>query len=349
MGNGRRADLALASGPLFVFLNASNTIIGLTQSLMFLTLIGVFLSPFISVKLRIKKWYLMFSHVPYLGAWGAIGIALILSTKLGLSNSWLLGFVVAMSAANWFFAGFVTLAHNEYVAACMPMSHRGRLAGYSYTAGGAAGTISAAIGGIILLRVAKPMSFGYLYLMMWLICQSGYILALFGRERPTPIEKAPKPWSRAMLRAAWQDKPYLKMLALYAVYNMTFVPLLTVFLPIYGFRDLSNDTDSRTYSRAVHMHSNRSYYRPIPTKADSLQVVTRSVSGNSARTADPQSIRRIYKLRHHLDILGWTAGVVQRTHIRYAQTGEPLWSFYAANHSRIRCGLGGSYTDRAYV
>ncbi|MHB9035789.1 MAG: MFS transporter [Armatimonadota bacterium] len=231
------AEIALASGPLYVFLNASNTIIGLIGSVAVLGLVGVFLSPFISVRCRVKKWYLLIAHIPYLAPWGAIGAALIFSRQLGLTNEWLLSFVLIMNAVSWFFGGFVTLPHTEYTAACIPMSHRGRFGGYGQTFGAAAGLISNSIGALILLRVAKPSSFGYLYIMTWAICQGGYMFALLGRERPTPIEKVPKPWSKTMVMNALRDKPYVRVVGLFLLYNTVFIPLLT-FVPVYGFREL---------------------------------------------------------------------------------------------------------------
>ncbi|MBI2843871.1 MAG: MFS transporter [Armatimonadetes bacterium] len=232
-------EIGLASSPLYVFLHASNTIIGFaTGTLAILALVGVFFSPFITLRFRVKKWYLLIAHLPYLGAWGLIGLALIMSGRLGLSREWLLTFVVVMSGVNWFFAGFVSLPHNEYAAACIPMSHRGRFAGYSHTIGAIAGLLSNAVGGLILLQVAKPMAYGYLHVMTWFICQCGYILALFGRERPTPVEKAPKPWSKSMIKAAVTDKPYLRVIVLFVAYNILFIPCITTFVGVYGFREL---------------------------------------------------------------------------------------------------------------
>lgn len=111
-------------------------------------------------------------------------------------------FIVAMSAVSGFSVGFVTLPHQEYVAACVPMKYRGRLAGYGWSIGSGLAIISNTLAGWILLRLAKPEAYGYLYVMTWLFCQMGFVLALFGKERPTPVEKSPKPWSKAMIKAA---------------------------------------------------------------------------------------------------------------------------------------------------
>lgn len=232
------AEMLLAAGPLYVYLHASNTLIGLIGSSQILGLLGVFLSPFITRRFPVKKLYLLIVHVPYIGPWGIIGIGLILSRRLGLSNEWLLGFVVAMNCVSGFFAGFVTLPHQEYVAACVPMSHRGRLNGYSNATGSGLALISNALAGWILLTMAKPMAFGWLYVMTWLICQGGYVLALLGREQRTPVERAPKPWSKEMVLSALRDKPYMRVIAVYTIYVIFFMPVVWMFLAIYGFRDL---------------------------------------------------------------------------------------------------------------
>ncbi|MCL5102999.1 MAG: MFS transporter [Armatimonadetes bacterium] len=232
------SDLQLVTGPVWKYLKASNTLIGLVGSLSITALFGVFISPFISVRCRYKKWYLFVSHLPYIGAWGALGVVLLLSRQWGLSDEWLLWFTVVMLGANTFFGGFVGLPHQEYIVACIPMSHRGRYTGYSYSIGSALSIATMALGGWILLRVAKPGAYGYLFLLVWLFCQAGYVMALFGREKPVPIEKAPKPWSKAMLAAAWNDKRFLKLLLINGILMAIFWPLIFTFLPQYALRDL---------------------------------------------------------------------------------------------------------------
>jgi MFS family permease len=232
------SDLALVTGPLWKFLNASNTIIGLTGSLAMTGLIGVFLSPFISVRFRYKKWYLFGSHLPYIGAWGGIGVLLLLAHSMGLSKPTVLMFVVALFGANHLFGGFVGLPHQEYIVACIPMSHRGRYTGYSYSVGAILSIFTMAIGAYVLTAVPKPMSYGILFLMTWFFCQAGYVLALFGRERPTPVEKAPRPWSKQMMAAAWNDKKFVRLIIFFSVFQSVLWPVLFIYLPQYGFRDL---------------------------------------------------------------------------------------------------------------
>ncbi len=232
------AEMQLAAGPLYVHLNASNTLIGLIGSLQMLGLVGIILSPFITRRFPTKKYYLLTVHVPYLAPWGAIGAALVAAPHLGLSNEWLMTFIIIMHAISGFFAGFVTLPHHEYVAACIPMSHRGRLSGYSNTAGGVLALASNVLAGWMLYNLSKPGAFGWLYLMTWFICQAGYFLALFGREQRTPVEDAPPPWSKSMIKAVVSDSNYLRVIALNFIYYLLFYPAVTTFISIHGFRSL---------------------------------------------------------------------------------------------------------------
>lgn len=231
------ADMALAAGPLLVFLEASNTVIGLINGLGWMALIGVFLSPYISRRCPAKKWYMFWSQVPYIAAWGLIGAAVIFSDMLGLSKPALLAVVVGLSAANLFFSGFVTLPSQEFLAACIPMSHRGRYTGFSMSVGAVGSLISSAAGGVILLYLAKPMAFGWLYVIFWVMAQGGCALALLAREPRVHVGEPPAPWSRRMFGALWQDKNFQRVLAS----NLAFFALLfpcTVFVPIYGYKVL---------------------------------------------------------------------------------------------------------------
>ena len=231
-------EMQLASSPLYVYLKASNTLIGLISATFILGLFGVFLSPFITIHFPLKKVYLLVVHIPYLLPWGLIGLGLIFSRQLGLSNHGLLVFILLMSVINGLAAGFVTLPHQEYIAACIPMSHRGRLSGYGNSLGSGLAVISNALAGWVLLVVAKPEAYGYLYVMTWFICQVGFIFALFARERPTPVEKSPKPWSKSMIKAAWSDKPYIRVVLMQSIYYLLIMPLFYQFVAVYGFREL---------------------------------------------------------------------------------------------------------------
>jgi hypothetical protein len=232
------SEMMLAAGPLYKYLKASNLMVSLMGASQALGIPGVLLAPYLSRRFPYKKVYLFCVHLPYIGPWGLLGLGLILSKALSFSTQGLVYYVLAMNCLSGVFAGFVTLPHQEYVAACVPMSHRGRLSGYSNATGSAIAIVSNVLAGWILLSLAKPMAFGWMYLMTWLICQSGYLFALFGRERRTPVEDAPAPWSRPMVLAVLRDRPYLKVIALNCVYVIFFFPVLWTFLAYYGLRDL---------------------------------------------------------------------------------------------------------------
>lgn len=231
------AELSLALQPLLVYLKASNSLIGLATGTLAFGLPGIVASPWITRRFRYKKWYMFVVHIPYLGVLGLLGLGVIFSSRLHIADPTLLRYAIIMMIANSFFAGFVSIPHQEFVAACIPMSHRGRLTGFSLTIGRGLSLVSLAIAGVILLKMPKPMAYGWLFLMTWGIAQSGYIAALFAKERPTPIEKTPSAWSRSMLRVALQDKPFMRCVVLMGLTWILFVPFQT-FLNVYGLNVL---------------------------------------------------------------------------------------------------------------
>ncbi len=232
------SDVMMALSPLLVYLNASNALIGVVTGAMFLCIPGVLLSPFITRRFPYKKWYFLTANVPYLFALAAAGIATIISPRAGWSNSTLLTIVAASMIIHWFFGGFVALPHNEYLVACIPSSHRGRLTGLSYSVGSILGIVSTMIGGVILLKLPKPMSFGILFVMAWFIMQSGYVAALFAKEQRTPVEKSPKPWSIEMIKAFWNDKNYVKFTITQLLLTLFLGTAMWQFINIYGLKDL---------------------------------------------------------------------------------------------------------------
>jgi len=231
------ADMALAAGPLMVYLGASNAVIGLISGMGWAALLGVFLSPYISVRCPQKKWYMFWTHVPYIGAWGLIGVLILASGILGLSNEQILIGVIALSAANFFFSGFVTLPSQEFLATCIPMSYRGRYTGFSMSVGAVGSLISTLMGGYLLLVLAKPMSFGWLYVFFWFFAQGGYFLALLAREPKGMDLNAPIPWSKRMFQAFAGDKKFQRVLGANLFYFSLLSPCL-IFVPIYGYREL---------------------------------------------------------------------------------------------------------------
>lgn len=230
-------DMNLALQPLLVYLHASNFMIGVVTSLPFMGLVGAFFSPYITRRFARKKLYLMVVNVPFLAAIGFLGLGTVYSKQLGISDPSLFKFVFICLVCHWFFQGFTALPHQEYIAACIPSSHRGRFTGFSFSISGMASILSASIGGLILLKMSKPMAFGYLFIMTWAICQGGYVSALFAREKPTPVEQSPKPWSKQMLKAVWDDKPFVNFLSLSCLISILVYPIFG-FINIYGFKEL---------------------------------------------------------------------------------------------------------------
>jgi MFS family permease len=232
------ADMALASAPLLTFLGASTTLMGVLNGLGWMSLVGVFLSPFISNLCPRKKWYMFWAHVPYIAAWGLIGMIVVLSKYLGLSNDLLLVLITVLSALNLFFAGFVTLPGQEFIAACIPMSHRGRYTGFSMSVGAVGSLISITIGGLLLHYLEAPMSFGWLYVMFWIFAQGGYLIALLAKEPLVrTASKPPRPWSAFMFRRLAEDKPFQRVWLSSLLALNFFLPCM-VFVPIYAFKGL---------------------------------------------------------------------------------------------------------------
>ena len=230
-------DFQLAMQPFLVFLGASNSKIGLITGAPFMALIGVIISPWITKFFPRKKKYLFAANVPYLGMLLLIGLAGIFAKELNISNAHLLTYVFVLTAAHCFFAGFVNLPCQEYMAACIPMSHRGRLTGYSTSIAGIASIGAAALGGWMLAHISKPAAFGYVIVLGWTIMQGGYVVALFAKELPTPVDKSPSPWSLTMLKMAWKDKCYVRFILMFFLYT-TLVTQTFIFVNIYGFKSL---------------------------------------------------------------------------------------------------------------
>ena len=229
--------VVMAMIPLLTFLGATNTQIGLITGASFATLPGRFFSTWITRRFRIKKWYLFVTNIPYLLPVGLCGIGILMSSGLDLENSFLVNFILVMMLIHQFFAGFVGLPHQEYIASCVPMSHRGRFTGFSHSTGGFVSICSSLIGAWILGHYDKPMSFGWLLVFAWLVSQAGYVACLFARERPTPVEKSPSPWSRKMILALWHDKRYLRALLITFLFYGVFFQIGN-FVNVYGFRVL---------------------------------------------------------------------------------------------------------------
>lgn len=232
------ADMTIAITPLMVFLNASNFQIGIVNGLNWVALLGNIISPFISRRFEYKKKYFFSVNIPYLLPIAIGGLGVLLWHHFGWTKPMLLGFVLGAFVIHWFFAGFVTLPHTEYIAACIPSNLRATLSGMSFSVGSGLGLITTAIGYMVLKHVDKPAAYGYLFLMTWVVIQSGYLIALFAKETRTPVEKSPAPWSRRMFKAFWDDKRYVNFVVIQFLLT-TFLSLGTFsFINVYGLKVL---------------------------------------------------------------------------------------------------------------
>ena len=83
----------------------------------------------------------------------------------------------------------------------------------------------------------KPLAWGYLYLMAWFFCQAGYVLALLGRA-PDPIENAPRPWSREMMRALGTTQAVPESDCRECPFQILFWPFVNIYVANYGYKDL---------------------------------------------------------------------------------------------------------------
>lgn len=239
-------DFQVALGPLLVYLGASNTEIGSVLGLTVLTLFGYFLSPWISRRFVLKKRYFLVVNVPYILPLGLIGLILLVAPRFAWSKHSLLLFVVGMVMTHKVFEGFVGLPAQEYIAACIPMTHRGRYSGLSNSIGSLISIGSTLIGGLILKQLAPPGSFGWLMVLTWVICQGCFVFAALAREKPHRLENAPAPWSRAMLEAAWNDKVWLRLLLASSLFTALF-GFATTYVPYYAWKTLQMPRESSAW------------------------------------------------------------------------------------------------------
>ena len=230
--------IIIALSPLLVFLGASNTIIGVVTGASLAGILGIFLTPFITLRFPYKKWYFIIANIPYLFPLAVIGVLVLLSGNLGISNASLVTLTMVLMLAHWFFGGFLALPHQEYMVACIPSTHRGRLSGLYQTVGSLLGLAAVPISGIVLAKIVEPFSYGYLFLFGWFFMQVFYVAAIFPKERRTPVEKSPYPWSKAMLKAFWNDKNYVKYSCLAVLRTLFLGTNIWAFLNVYGFKEV---------------------------------------------------------------------------------------------------------------
>ena len=228
----------IALTPLLVFLGASNTTIGMVTGASLAAIPGQLITPFITRRFPYKKWYFLIINTPYLFPIAVVGVVVIFSGNLGTSNSSLLFLVASLMLFHWFFGGFLALPHMEFIVACIPPTHRGRFTGLINAVGSGFGLAATPLAGIVLATMAEPYSYGYVFLFGWVFMQGFYVAAIFAKETRTPVEKSPKPWSKAMIKAFWDDKNYVKYACLAILRTLFLGTNIWIFLNVYGFKEV---------------------------------------------------------------------------------------------------------------
>lgn len=230
-------DFQIALMPYLVDLGMSNTSIGFIRAATIFTLPGLFLSPFISRKLKQKKLYAWGANMLYILMIGLLGLSVVFSEHLGLSKASLITVTFILLISHHFIAGFVSLPVQEFISGCIPASFRGRYNGLSHTTGAVAGLATTGLSAWILLTQPKPTAFGYLFLIAWVIGSLGWSAALFAREKPTDSKKVPVAWSKEMLLSVWHNVPFVRL----TIVSFLCGALLsggTSYIQLYGYNEL---------------------------------------------------------------------------------------------------------------
>ncbi len=229
------SEVVVVLQPLLVHYGASNTQIGIVQGVLIATLPGMFLSPWITRRFRHKKIYLFVTNSLYLLPVGLVGAAVWAGGVGG--NAAMVAFIVWMMLVGQIAAGFGGLPSQEFFTACIPMRLRGRLAGISAGLGGLLGLAAGGIAAWVLAVMPKPEAYGALLVLAWFLCQVADAAVLFAKEPPTPVEASPPPWGRAMWRAFFEDKKFLRVtLAICLISPL--MSQLAVFSSVFAFREL---------------------------------------------------------------------------------------------------------------
>ena len=237
------AEVMVVLQPLLVHFGASNTQIGLVQGVLAASLPGMLVSPWITRRFARKKLYLYLADSLYLLPIGLVGAAVWFRGGEWLGGPGPAGHAAMVTAIVWLMAagqvaaGFGALPNQEFFASAIPMRLRGRLAGVSAGVGGLLGLAAAAIAAQILTSMPKPQGYGALLVLGWLLCQLADTAVWLVREPPTPVEHSPPPWSRAMWRAFFRDKPFLRV-AICICLASPFLGQLAVFSSAFAFREL---------------------------------------------------------------------------------------------------------------
>ncbi|MFA7344465.1 MAG: MFS transporter [Terrimicrobiaceae bacterium] len=238
------AEVMVVLQPLLVHYGATNAQVGIVQGVLIAMFPGMFLSPWITRKFRHKKFYLYVADTFYLLPTGIVGVAV----WAGVSNSGavMVAFIIWMMCAGQVAAGFGGLPNQEFFAACIPMRLRGRLAGLTSGVGGLLGIAGGGFAAWVLVALPKPQGFGALLVLAWLLCQIADTAILFAKEPPTPVERSPIPWGKAMWMAFLRDSKFLRLtLAICLISPL--VGQLSIFATVFAFRELKFEAQMAAY------------------------------------------------------------------------------------------------------
>ena len=230
-------DFQLALQPFLAYLKMSNVLVGMVSGLPIMTIPGLLITPFISRKLRKKKVYAFAVNILYLSMIGLLGLSIAFSKKLNLENESLIIITIVLLITHKFIAGFISIPVQEFVAGCIPTSFRGRYNGLSHTTGSIAGLGTTALGGWILATQVQPMSYGFLFLITWIVCSLSWTAALFAREKETDVKKVPLAWSKDMINSVIHNKPFMRMILVGFVCAFLFNGA-GAFMSQYAYREL---------------------------------------------------------------------------------------------------------------
>lgn len=238
------AEVMVVLQPLLVHYGATNAQIGIVQGVLIATLPGMFLSPWITRRFRQKKIYLYAADSLYLLPFGIVGAAV--WAGVSTSGAVMIAFIIWMMGAGQIAAGFGGLPNQEFFAACIPMRLRGRLAGLTSGVGGLLGIAGAGFAAWVLVALPKPQGFGALLVLAWLMCQVANSAILFAKEPPTPVEKSPVPWGKAMWTAFFRDSKFLRLTLVICLIS-PLVGQLAIFATVFAFRELKFESQMAAY------------------------------------------------------------------------------------------------------
>jgi MFS family permease len=183
---------------------------------MWAAILAQILCPYVSRWFSVKRWFLL-GQSPIMNL-PQIVTALIVMYPLAfhMANSDVLLFFVIAWTVNWFTSGFFFMPFQEMIMNSLPRSVIGRLNGLSNSLGTALG-IAATLGVIAYLRFhSDAFDLALMLLVGTVLFWAQIALVPFLKEKPAHTADTPVPWSKDMLRAAWENKPFMRLLGINA-------------------------------------------------------------------------------------------------------------------------------------